>query len=101
MCTLALYSRRFEDYPLVLAANRDEQFSRPSAAPALGPGAAKILAGRDLVAGGTWLGVNARGVAAAVVNRRAKIEQAAGEFRPLGLLCLDMLIAGGSAEARA
>ncbi|HEX9445427.1 MAG TPA: NRDE family protein [Candidatus Binatia bacterium] len=100
MCTLALYSRRFEDYPLVLAANRDEQFSRPSAAPALGPGAAKILAGRDLVAGGTWLGVNARGVAAAVVNRRAKIEQAAGEFRSRGLLCLDMLKAGGAAEAR-
>src|ERR1041384_4950216 len=56
MCTLALYFRQFENYPLVIAANRDEHFSRATAGPQIWPTNPRIAAGKDLVAGGTWLG---------------------------------------------
>ncbi|HXF76911.1 MAG TPA: NRDE family protein, partial [Methylomirabilota bacterium] len=38
MCTLAIYFRVFDDYPIILAANRDEHFDRPSAPPAIADG---------------------------------------------------------------
>src|ERR1043165_2884464 len=90
MCTLALYFRQFENYPLVIAANRDEHCSRAAAGPQIWPTNPRIVAGKDLVAGGTWLGVNARGIAAGIVNRRVSIDAAASP-RSRGLLCLDML----------
>ena len=68
MCTLALLlgvSRRF---PLIVAANRDEFRGRPSTQPELWSAPAPILAGRDLRAGGTWLGVNAHGLVAGLTN---------------------------------
>jgi uncharacterized protein with NRDE domain len=65
MCVLALNVGR----ELVVAANRDEFRGRPSAPPqVLEPG---IFGGKDLEGGGTWLGVNDRGLFAAVTNRRA------------------------------
>jgi uncharacterized protein with NRDE domain len=91
MCTLALYLRQFEDYPLVIAANRDEHFSRPSAAPGILSDKPMILAGKDLVAGGTWLGVNAHGLAAGIVNRRVKAASPIAAPISRGLLCLDTL----------
>ncbi|HEY1266984.1 MAG TPA: NRDE family protein [Candidatus Binatia bacterium] len=99
MCTLALYLRRFENYPLVIAANRDERFSRAAAPPQIWPTDPRIVAGKDLVADGTWLGVNARGIAAGVVNRRFQLD--AGTARSRGLLCLDMLEAASMADAQA
>src|SRR3954454_10895960 len=98
MCTLALYLRQFENYPLVIAANRDEHFSRPAAAPEIWRDEAAILAGKDLVAGGTWLGVNSAGLAAAVVNRRVLVESNTPP-RSRGLLCLDMLQSPTMADA--
>ncbi len=100
MCTLALYFRQFENYPLVIAANRDEHFSRATAAPQIWPTNPRIAAGKDLVAGGTWLGVNARGIAAGIVNRRVQIDAGASP-RSRGLLCLDMLEAASLADAQA
>ncbi len=100
MCTLALYFRQFEKYPLVIAANRDEHFSRATAGPQIWPTNPRIAAGKDLVAGGTWLGVNARGIAAGIVNRRVSIDAAASP-RSRGLLCLDMLQAASMADAQA
>ncbi len=100
MCTLALYLGQFENYPLVIAANRDEHFSRAAAAPQMWPKNPGILAGKDLVAGGTWLGVNARGIAAGVVNRRLQLD-AGTTPRSRGLLCLDMLEAASLADAQA
>src|ERR1051326_337155 len=76
MCTLALYFRQFENYPLVIAANRDEHFSRATAGPQIWPTNPRIAAGKDLVAGGTWLGVNARGTAAGIVNPRGSLDAA-------------------------
>ena len=81
--------------PLLLAANRDEHFDRPSAPPAEISGAPRIVAGRDLRVGGTWLGVNEHGLLAGILNRRQNDN---GNHDPLGtaprsrgLLCMDML----------
>ena len=49
------------DYPLILAANRDEFYDRPTAPARFWDDAPAILAGRDLKAGGTWLGIDRRG----------------------------------------
>ena len=100
MCTLALYLREFKDHPLVIAANRDEHFSRPSAPPQVLLDKPMVIGGKDLVAGGTWLGVNEHGLIAAIVNRRLTAHQAVSTPRSRGLLCLDMLRARDSGQAR-
>jgi len=69
MCLILVAWRVHADYPLVLAANRDEFFARP-AAPAHWWREPPILAGRDLSAGGTWLGVARDGRFAALTNYR-------------------------------
>jgi len=71
MCTLVVAREVFPNAPLVIAANRDEFLSRPSAGPTIWrDGGIPFVAPRDLLAGGTWLGVNARSVFAAITNRR-------------------------------
>lgn len=56
--------------PLLVAANRDEFFSRPTAGPVWLESPRQFWAGRDLRAGGTWLGANEFGLVAALLNRR-------------------------------
>jgi uncharacterized protein with NRDE domain len=58
------------DYPIVIAANRDEFHQRPTAAASWWPDRPHILAGRDLQARGTWLGITADGQIAALTNFR-------------------------------
>ena len=58
MCLLVLAWQAHPRYRLVVAANRDEFHARPAAALAEWPPPAQILAGRDLQAGGAWLGVD-------------------------------------------
>ena len=73
MCLGALALDQNRRFPLVVAANRDEFFARPAARLAWwSPGAAwpDILAGRDLEAGGTWMGLTAQGRFAMVTNVR-------------------------------
>ena len=92
---MALYFQSFEQYPLVVAANRDEHFDRPSAAPALLDGPPRIVAGRDLRAGGTWLGVNEHGILVGILNRRVNDFKGealpATQARSRGALCMDLL----------
>lgn len=57
MCLIVVAWQAHPEFPLVLAANRDEFFARPTAAADFWPDAPAILAGRDLAAGGTWLGL--------------------------------------------
>jgi len=66
MCLLICLRRR--DGSLVIAANRDERYDRPTRPPFVWETHPHLLAGRDEVAGG-WLAVNARGVVAAVTSR--------------------------------
>lgn len=69
MCTLAVYTGAWNDLPLVVAANRDEFYERPTVEPE--PlGAGNAFGGRDLRAGGTWLAVGRSGLVVGILNRR-------------------------------
>jgi uncharacterized protein with NRDE domain len=70
MCIILFAYKANPKYNLVLAANRDEYFARPTAHAAFWEDAPDILAGRDLERGGTWLGVSREGRYAAVTNFR-------------------------------
>ena len=70
MCLILLALDVHPDYSLIVAANRDEFYDRPTARAAFWTDAPGVLAGRDLKAGGTWLGVDRRGRFAAVTNYR-------------------------------
>ncbi|OGA04167.1 MAG: hypothetical protein A3H35_08755 [Betaproteobacteria bacterium RIFCSPLOWO2_02_FULL_62_17] len=70
MCLILFAHRAQAGVNLLLAANRDEFFVRPTLAAAWWPDHPDILAGRDLQAGGTWLGVTRSGRFAAITNFR-------------------------------
>ncbi|MCC6782813.1 MAG: NRDE family protein, partial [Planctomycetes bacterium] len=79
MCTLVLLRRPGHAWPLLVAANRDEMRERPWRPPARHwPDRPDVFAGLDELAGGSWLGLNDHGVAAAVLNRRNTLGPAAG-----------------------
>lgn len=75
MCLILVAWRVHPDYPLVVAANRDEFFSRPTAPAAFWRDAPNLLGGRDLQAGGTWMGVTRDGRFAALTNFRDPASQ--------------------------
>ncbi|WP_054030805.1 NRDE family protein [Desulfatitalea tepidiphila] len=70
MCLIAFAYTVHPAYRLVLAANRDEFYDRPTAPLGHWQDHTEILAGRDLQQQGTWMGVNARGCIAAITNYR-------------------------------
>ena len=70
MCLIVFAWRPGHAQPLIVAANRDEFYARPSLPLAQWPEAPHVHAGRDLEAGGTWLGVGAHGRFAALTNIR-------------------------------
>jgi uncharacterized protein with NRDE domain len=70
MCLILLALHSHPAYPLVFLANRDEFYERPSRPAAFWGDAPHVLAGRDLLAGGTWFGVTTTGRIAAVTNYR-------------------------------
>jgi uncharacterized protein with NRDE domain len=71
MCLIVFAWRPSHALPLIVAANRDEFHARPSLPLGVWEDAPQIIAGRDLQAGGTWLGVGAAGRFAALTNIRA------------------------------
>ncbi|TGD75872.1 NRDE family protein [Mangrovimicrobium sediminis] len=90
MCLIVLAHRCSQRYPLALVANRDEFHARPTAAAAFWPEHPQVLAGRDLQAGGTWLGVTRGGRLAAITNFRDPSRTAPAP-RSRGELTLDFL----------
>ena len=70
MCLVLIALESHPAYSLIVAANRDEFYDRPTAPAAFWAHAPSVLAGRDLEAGGTWLGIDRRGRFAAVTNYR-------------------------------
>jgi uncharacterized protein with NRDE domain len=99
MCLVLVVWRMHAQYPCVVAANRDEFHARPAARAEWWPDHPGILAGRDLEAGGTWLGVTRTGRFAALTNyrdpqRRAAASGAATPSR--GALVTSVLESGAS-----
>lgn len=102
MCTLVILRRPNAAWPLIMAANRDELDSRPWRAPARHwPDRPEVVAGQDISAGGSWLGINNDGVIAAVLNRPGTLGPEAGKRSrgELVLEALDHAEAGAAAEA--
>ncbi|MDH3739024.1 MAG: NRDE family protein [Alphaproteobacteria bacterium] len=99
MCTLVILRRPHHAWPLLIAANRDEMLDRPWQPPARHwPDRRDIVAGRDELAGGTWLGINDAGVSAAVLNRVGSLGPTTDK-RSRGELVLDALDHADAAAA--
>lgn len=97
MCLIAFHWQPEAAVPLVVAANRDEFYERPTAALAWWEGG-HLLAGRDLRAGGTWMGVTPDGRVAAITNYRdPRLSKPEGASR--GQLPVRFLEGGHSAAA--
>jgi uncharacterized protein with NRDE domain len=95
MCLVAVAWNAHPRWRLVLAGNRDEFHARPSAPLARWAGKPGILAGRDLEAGGTWLGVGENGRAGVVTNVRDPFASKDGHSR--GELLVEYLSAASGA----
>lgn len=94
MCVVALAHRAHPDWPLILIGNRDEFHARPAAPLHSWDDGSDIVAGRDLQAGGTWLGVHRpSGRVVVVTNVRGAMPDPAKESR--GALVSDLLRGAG------
>ena len=111
MCTLLIGHQALGRGTLLVAANRDEDPSRPSEPPGPLRSAPRVAGGRDVLAGGTWLAVRERRAVVAVLNRRdlagaqsgSGAERGAGEPAPAsrrsrGLLALETAGVEGAVE---
>lgn len=70
MCLIAFAYKLHPRYPLIFLGNRDEFHARPTRPAQFWPEAPNLLGGKDLQAGGSWLGLNRQGYLAAVTNVR-------------------------------
>jgi uncharacterized protein with NRDE domain len=98
MCLIALALDAHPSYRLVIAANRDEFYARPTAWWADAP---DVLAGRDLREGGTWMGVTRAGRVAAVTNYRDPGLAQLADAPSRGALVADFLRGSVDAETYA
>ena len=98
MCLILVAWRVHPEYPLVVAANRDEFFVRPTAPATFWKDAPQVLAGRDLDAGGTWMGVARTGRFAALTNFRDPAQNRSGA-PSRGALVVDFLVGDEAPQA--
>ena len=102
MCTVVLLKRSGHPWPVVIAANRDEQVDRPWDLPSAWwadrPG---VVGGRDRTGSGTWMGLNRHRVVAVVLNRQGSLGPARGKRSrgDLPLLALEHRSAPAAAAA--
>ena len=87
MCLIAVALDVTSDFPLVIAANRDEDYERPSLRAHVWADAPHVIGGRDVTHGGSWLAISTSGRFAAVTNLRG----AKTEGRSRGLLVSDFV----------
>ena len=85
MCLVLLSFKVQEDFPLIIASNRDEFYERPTSIAKYWDDHSHILAGRDKKYGGTWLGMNKKKRIGILTNFRAP-KTTKGKFRSRGLL---------------
>ena len=100
MCLIIFAHQANEQYPLILSANRDEFFYRKSREAQFWReevGCSNLLAGKDLQAGGTWIGVTLDGKFAAITNLRSNSE-ADQALLSRGSLTLEYLIGKDSPQ---
>jgi len=99
MCTFIILRRPNAAWPVLIAANRDEMIDRPWLPPARHwPDRPEVVAGQDVLAGGSWLGLNDHGVVAGILNRHGSLGPAAGQ-RSRGELVLEALDHADASEA--
>ena len=99
MCTFIILRRPNEFWPVLIGANRDEMIDRPWLAPDRHwPDRPEVVAGKDVLAGGSWLGLNDHGVVAGILNRHGSLGPAAGQ-RSRGELVLEALDHADASEA--
>ncbi|MCL1049775.1 NRDE family protein [Shewanella abyssi] len=98
MCILFVALEAHPEYPLIICANRDEFHHRPTEAAHFWPKQNRLLAGKDLEAGGTWLGVNQNGLIAGLTNIRDP-ELIQSDMKSRGELVLKALINDGIDES--
>jgi uncharacterized protein with NRDE domain len=90
VCLIALAHCASERFPLILAANRDEDYDRPSHDAHFWADFPDVLGGRDALQGGTWLAINRQARFAAVTNLRGAMRRACSR----GFLVRDYVTAG-------
>lgn len=99
MCTFVILRRPEHDWPVIIGANRDEMTDRSWQAPDRHwPDREDVVAGKDDLAGGTWLGINDSGLVAGVLNRRGSLGPKEG-YRSRGELPLEILDHADASDA--
>ncbi|HEX9448460.1 MAG TPA: NRDE family protein [Dongiaceae bacterium] len=99
MCSVIILLRPGHDWPVLIASNRDEMIDRPWLAPARHwPDRPEVVAGKDELAGGSWLGLNETGLVVGMLNRRNTLGPQSGK-RSRGELVLDALDFADGADA--
>jgi uncharacterized protein with NRDE domain len=98
MCLVVVAYQAHPEYPLVVAANRDEFHDRPTAPAGWWDDAPDVLAGRDLRSGGTWMGIT-RGARFAAITNHRDFRVPSGGSLSRGALVADFLVGDESTEA--
>lgn len=99
MCSIVIHRDPDSAWPVIFAGNRDEMKDRPWKAPARHwEDRPEVVAGLDVLAGGSWLGVNDHGVLACILNRYGSLGPAADK-RSRGELVLEALDHADAVEA--
>jgi uncharacterized protein with NRDE domain len=96
VCLIVVAYRAFDRFPLVIAANRDEDYDRPTRSAHRWDEAPEVIGGRDVLHGGSWLAVTSRGRFAAVTNLRGDSRP---DARSRGLLVRDFVASSDSPRA--
>ncbi|HEY3699432.1 MAG TPA: NRDE family protein [Spongiibacteraceae bacterium] len=96
MCLIVFAIDSHPRYPFVLAANRDEFYARPTRSLQAWPEAPQLIAGKDMEAGGTWLGITRDHRFAAITNLREGVQRNVQQ-RSRGELTRDFLLGAQSA----